>query len=589
MLAAYRRSINSQTVQSQVQLRIDYAEKEDAILRAILADLPNSAIDAMQRQTALGAPGTDPASWQNIFTRAIAQANAGRSVNALDNPTGATIANTGDNIALNVNNTFSPITTLPGQYVNAGILGIGAGYPYPLTAVNPLIENDFPLLNNGKTYSVQTGAFGNSGPQLSTVLYPNFNQLIYPDVGFRYKNPGESFVGRRNWWAFSLNAAATDSARTGLARARRNFVFSIYEIPSQAPLSAMGMITIGNLRPTVSIEGKIASQDVTIAAGSNIDNEFASRSNPTFTGGNATIKGRAVTAASFLAGEREAFKVNNPTANFPVSLSTDGGRSAFVPITPPVSFYDRFAVGATPTPWESYTNGASQCAIQITITNPSINPGVPTLGITCLNAAGTRIAANNPSTAFVAAASGNLTISIADIPAYLAANVGASPSLAINNSISVNYLRVNGAPVDESVRGSYRVILDNCDNLTGFTSGFSLVTNFGLYIADDFNIVDIAPADAAAASLPAALTHTPACSLFAPEKFFGSLSFDPTQVTHKGQVGSSGNAANPLRNRSGLGNDLGAIVTQSLSEINHPGNLPPINMMNWLVVLDEIR
>jgi hypothetical protein len=36
MFMAYRRSMNSQEVQSKVQLRQDYSEKEDAILRSIV-------------------------------------------------------------------------------------------------------------------------------------------------------------------------------------------------------------------------------------------------------------------------------------------------------------------------------------------------------------------------------------------------------------------------------------------------------------------------------------------------------------------------------------------------------------------------
>ncbi|RPJ32255.1 MAG: hypothetical protein EHM17_13670, partial [Verrucomicrobiaceae bacterium] len=44
----YRRAMNAHTVQSAVQMRTDYSEKEEAILRSIVAITPNRAIRAMQ-------------------------------------------------------------------------------------------------------------------------------------------------------------------------------------------------------------------------------------------------------------------------------------------------------------------------------------------------------------------------------------------------------------------------------------------------------------------------------------------------------------------------------------------------------------
>jgi hypothetical protein len=43
----YRRAINSQAVQATVQLRRDYSEKEEAILRSVVAITPNRAIRAV--------------------------------------------------------------------------------------------------------------------------------------------------------------------------------------------------------------------------------------------------------------------------------------------------------------------------------------------------------------------------------------------------------------------------------------------------------------------------------------------------------------------------------------------------------------
>src|SRR6478609_2658636 len=76
MIYAYRHALASQRVQSQVQLRIDYSEKEEAILRSIVAITPNRAIQAMQPESSTNNTTTNPLRWQNIFTDALVMANA---------------------------------------------------------------------------------------------------------------------------------------------------------------------------------------------------------------------------------------------------------------------------------------------------------------------------------------------------------------------------------------------------------------------------------------------------------------------------------------------------------------------------------
>ena len=51
MVHAHRRALHAHQVQSYVQLGTDYTEKEDAVLRAIVAITPNRAIRAMQHNS----------------------------------------------------------------------------------------------------------------------------------------------------------------------------------------------------------------------------------------------------------------------------------------------------------------------------------------------------------------------------------------------------------------------------------------------------------------------------------------------------------------------------------------------------------
>ena len=79
MVATYRQAVNSQAVQRNVQLRLDYGEKEDTILRSIVSMVPNRAILAMQDSSLTNA-ATLKLSWQDIFTDALVAANARTSI-----------------------------------------------------------------------------------------------------------------------------------------------------------------------------------------------------------------------------------------------------------------------------------------------------------------------------------------------------------------------------------------------------------------------------------------------------------------------------------------------------------------------------
>jgi hypothetical protein len=136
----------------------------------------------------------------------------------------------------------------------------------------------------------------------------------------------------------------------------------------------------------------------------------------------------------------------------------------------------------------------------------------------------------------------------------------------------------------------YGVILQECADLSDFTKGFSFVTNLRTYIGDDFNVVATTP--------PAGYTPTgsyfPPVSLFAPEKRYG-VDVDPYAVNVAGQFGSlasesSVNPVRPIDSKTSSGTALTANrITVNLRPIRHPAELPPITMMNWLVIMEQMR
>ncbi len=167
---------------------------------------------------------------------------------------------------------------------------------------------------------------------------------------------------------------------------------------------------------------------------------------------------------------------------------------------------------------------------------------------------------------------------------------------AVNNSIVVNVDYPGSAnlsrPSIPCTDNDFGVVLQECGDLTAFTEGFSLVTNLRLYIADNFNIVETTAPDGYIP--PNGRSFFPPSSLFSPEKRYG-FDFDPYFIEVNGQVGSvaSENVVTPIRpmDATGVsGTEMTANrIRMNLSSIRHPVELPPIFMMNWLVVMEERR
>ncbi len=81
-MSAYRNASAAAVVQSETQIKVDYADKEDAVLRAVVNLVPNRAIRAMQHRSNISGVERDSLRWQNIFSEALDQANARTSISA---------------------------------------------------------------------------------------------------------------------------------------------------------------------------------------------------------------------------------------------------------------------------------------------------------------------------------------------------------------------------------------------------------------------------------------------------------------------------------------------------------------------------
>lgn len=709
-LAAYKQAFRAKELQSKVQLRVDYSEKEEAIVRSIVAIVPNRAIRAMQAGSNANTAVSNPLRWENIFTESLVMANARTSISAqLVTSLGAAnlqVANSGDSAMDTPSRIFAAI---PGEtgYVSAGInRSLGTGYPLPLTsgdATTSARDALYPIISDVKYDALATGNFG---PQ--SALRSKFSLLKYPNINFGYAKPGENFVGKHNWWAFTADAAGHDIEktkgydRTLLQRPKRQFVLSIYEIPSQLAISAssfmsLGQFASGSAWQNVTISGGIFAGKAEVTGTTALESVSSRRSMNL--SADSTLGGQSFAGNPFTPGLREAYQITTSGAFFPASLASESGRVAFIPINRGAEFFDRFAHPTSEanvlssTSWNNYSIGALQCAMRLDVTEvQSSTNTTPTLlrfgyylpggSTTTMNipltsatqltlpAGYVRVCAENQSYTFSSTvpvdvaygesggytfrqgvtgsiafnntafgdpmvgtlksgywrprapfelkvlASGKTCIAVHPerIPSFLT-TIGAAPAGPTgvgvvlpnyNNSLVVN-VDYSTTGLNNSVKYKpnipctelfdYGVILKECANLTAFTRGFSLVTNLRLYIGDDFNTSSMAPPTG---YVPVG-SYYPPCSLFAPEKRYG-VEVDPFAVVLGGQVGSlakvdkinSSDAdaptIRPLDSKTMSGTALAASnITVNLRPIVHPAELPPITMMNWLVLMEERR
>lgn len=680
---SYRKAVNAHSTQSTAQLRVDYREKEDAILRSIVAITPNRAIRTMRHMSESENTTNSPLTWKGIFTDALALANAGQSISndvlaAISTGQTQIAVNSGDSPPGDPDEIFESPEN-PDAHVAPGInRNLGPRYPVPLNcndSSDTTRDSVWPIISNSKKY----GSLAQSGVALPVANYQDFNLITYPNINFGYSKPGQSFVAKRNWWAFDINLSQQDAAKTRIYNPKRSMVLSIYEIPSQLAISSsafmsLGRNTAGTTWGDINITGGVFAGRAVIEGNTGLP-ALATRRGASIAA-DSTIGNLNFEIDPFTPGLRENHYLTRGDF-FPVSLASESGRAAFVPINRGADFFDRFSHEPetntlSSTTWNQYSIGALQCAMRLDVIEtlsltdktPSklrfsyfkngerqelvvpqtlnSEPGLPQGYIPCAGQNqsydfGTTVIdvayGGNGVFAFKNAVTGLVTFNEAtfgtmppEIPKYgyfkpsfpfesstlpngkncitvypqrfanflTALNADGTN---INHSLVVNvdYTLATGSgnlskPSIPCTDLDYGLILKECANMSSFTKGFSLVTNLRLYLGDDFNITPTTPPTDYTPPDP----YYPPCSIFAPEKRYG-VDVEPLGVNLSGQVGSlaSETAASPVRpleskTISGASID-GKNIKANLRPITHPAELPPVSMMNWLILIEEIR
>jgi hypothetical protein len=637
---------NGQNTARLATAKVDIATREDALVRVIL------------QQTATGLlPGTDgvtgtPQPWTNIMTNAVTQLKATTYVDpaelaALPGLAGVIPDNMGDTAgaALGIfqgyNSTEAPF---------GGTSGVANVVQAPTPSVLPPLMgwSRNALLSSTNAVTIPQEFFlgsqytSTSTPVTTNIYSKRWGAVTYPNIRFGYKQPGNVFIARRVWWRIPVvyqTAQQTVEYQAGIVggpagvnrypSAPANYVLSVYEIPSQLPISGNANLQIGlNNDGTawgsgIQFTGSIYGGQVQLADATSTGrtyNGVSSRQqvnvqNP------ATVGGVAYSNNTFdQLGTREQMALAQTIIGAaPVSVAGNDGKVLMVPVMPGNQFY---MSATTPTHWDLYARPYYRCRIRVIIsgTNSTIiySPSqTPTINTTTAGAITLQTIVLSDTSSFPdqilgfpdSAATTNTTITYAPgavLPSYMSYTSTAAGDRNILVIDVVNMVAALGSTLPPQLYSIYigsnptaepaippsplpppyaepGIAITDTRDLSTFTKGLSIVTNQTLYLLDSFNQVNLV-----------GTTNPPPTSLYAPQLRYG-MSGAITNVTLTGQISvDPTSSSTPPVNPLGLVNASGtpippASVSAILSEITDPNQVPPIARMSLMFTIEKER
>ena len=646
LVSMYRNTVDAHAIQKNNLLKNDYQQREDAFLRALTNIIPNKAILCMKP----GSDNDESLQWKSIIEDALVMSNSRQALAPeVADSLGFTNIRSGNNTDSNLE-LGAIISALAGGTTDPDAITSGTNqlatsdYPPPLecSASDQTTDSLYPIVSLNKKY----GPSASGWVKASVSDFPLYNLIDAPELHFNYQNDG-TFIAKHNWWAFEMSFADQDASKTNVITRKKKYLVSLYEIPSQLPISASAFTTFGAHSDgtewsNVSLRGSIFAEKVKTEGAFSTD-AIAARKGievSTSTTVNGTTTGGVTGSNPFVSNARELAETQGNI--FPISSSSDGGRVSFIPINRGLEFYDRYTGDPaednpdkesesrlSDTSWDYYSIGAKQCGMRLDVIEViSSSDQTPTAirfsyqqddpddGIVGNLVQVSRIFSKNPDPLnpeeeawpdFFAPGGDTFPFHIDKsyssrpciaiyperLATWLASNNGGF--FESNHSISVNVDYVNNLEVAKppfpSDVGDLAVMLIEAKDLTAFTDGFSLVTNMRLIFTDDVNIT--ATTTPPGVTLPAGEDFYPPVSFFAPEKRYGDSGI-ALKIDIDGQLGSlaKGNTE-PVRIadlKTGYADQVvPENIVANLKTIDHPAALPPVNMMNWMVVIREIH
>ncbi|MDF1740150.1 MAG: hypothetical protein P1U86_13390 [Verrucomicrobiales bacterium] len=632
---ALRGNLTSTQTQARAQVKQDYSQKEDAMLNALIQIVPNKAIGAMKSGSQANA---SQYTWNQIFKDAAELANADESIapeliDALS-LSDALSANTGQLDFTKMEEfVVAPAETRDAtfnhvnggnwwEYIMLGDPAVGSQVPAALrlSYSDYLLDKRYPIISRSKTYV----NWYQKGLSLSPDLYPDFNLLQYPDIKFGYKRPGELFVAKRNWWIFSLNFGTDNESITQIASVKKSYVLSIYEVPSQIPLSAATALQLGRHSngedwENISVEGGVYADEIQTRGTFDLTGGSLAAGTEVSINGTTTIDGTAIEADFDALGEREKRALNSQSDFHAASQGGNIGKVAFIPINQGADSLLKKSDGnrslrLSPTGWHDYSRPANNTEMTVNVTEVSSAESPVPIEFEFTyrdDSGGTQTKTYNRASNWPTEQSPGgdsfpfqteiledtkiaLITNIDRIPAFLA-SLGDAADETENNSLHLvaepdeNEKIGENGPVDLK---DMAITLRGGKDLRPFSNGLSVVTNLRMYVGESLNTFTLPPPDNS--GITAGSDFYPPLSLFAPEKRFGETNDVEGRVKIEGQLNSleidQSKVVNPLDIQGAGERDLtGDKIRADLKSLRSPAELPPVYQMNWLVTIEEIH
>jgi hypothetical protein len=408
-VAAFLLSASSaQDTERVAAAKVDIATREDTLMRAILQQTATGIFPA---NVATGAG----LNWTPIMTNAVNQVKATTYVDPTEVSTllspGVIPANMGDpddgSAALSIFKGYDNNgTPLGGTTGVANLVGVAnSSAPYNATVEPPelvWVANPNISATTGATNPLQflLGSQVSATGTSSTSPSGRWGAVPFPNIRFGLMRPGDTMVARRVWWRIPVlyqTALQTIEAQTAGTNVTRypgmlaNYILSVYEIPSQLPITGNANIQLG-LNPdgtswgdTTSSANSVYIAKSPLNSGS-IYGDAVQLNGGTYGGGISSRNQVNVQTSSSVAGEsytdntynnlgvREQKDLTRPTGAAPVSVAGDNGKVMLVPLASGNAFYLP-SPNATPTAWDLYSLPYYHCRIRITIsaTNSILN------------------------------------------------------------------------------------------------------------------------------------------------------------------------------------------------------------------------
>ncbi|MBV8216560.1 MAG: hypothetical protein JOZ08_25360 [Verrucomicrobia bacterium] len=390
-------SLNQDTARV-VSSKIDIASREETLVRAIV------------QQTALGIQPNNNYSWTTIMTNAVNQVLA----TAYVDPAQVTqIFGANSPIVVNAGDTGGASLGIFQGYSNSAVpFGGTSGVASLLQAYDGTVEpptlswvgNTLIDAGTAATNPLQffLGSQTSSTGSASTSPTGRWSQLTYPNIRFGFMQPGDAMVARRVWWRIPVDFQTTEQTQEQIAAglngiyrypaAPVNYILSVYEIPSQLPITGNANIQLGLYSDSSSWGNTTSSTNpVYIASSSSssgsIYGDTVQLQGGTYNGGIGSKWNTNVGASTSVAGQTYANntfddlgvrEVSDLTRTAgagaaPVSIAGDDGKVVLLPILPGLPFYD--PASGVPAAWDLYARPYYHSRVRITIsgTNSNLN------------------------------------------------------------------------------------------------------------------------------------------------------------------------------------------------------------------------